>query len=492
MKVDKTPKRPSLALAIFLFFLIVSVLIVGLLVFQADVHILLFASIIIAVLTGLVLGNTWEAMQKAMLKSLNRAMQALLFFFLIGMIVGGWIQSGTVPALIYYGLDLISPQWFLPAGLLLCSLVSLASGSSWTTAGTIGIALMGMGVGIGIPAPMVAGMIVSGAYFGDKMSPLSDTTNLAPAVSGTVLYKHIGAMMYTAIPTYIICLIAFTIMGSGFGADTVDTSSITLIRDSLSDLFNLNIITLLPIVVVLVLSIMRFPAIPGLAIGILTSIPISMGLQHMNILDAMLGLNYGFYSSTGVEAIDSLLTGGGIQDMMWTLSLTMIALCLGGVMAEIKILDVIIQSLLNKVKNIRAYPAFAILTPILVNFTMADQYMSIVLGGELFRDAFPKLGLQSRMLSRCLEEGGTVTSGIIPWTSCGAIMYGALGISAFEYMPYAIFNWLTPLFAILITLAGFTILTTHNPRPFKRLTNKDIEELRASLEQEQNSESLAS
>lgn len=491
MNKEKVAKRPGLLLAIVLFFLIVGVLMVGLLVFGADVIILLFASTVVAVCAGLLLGNSWDAMQAAMLKSLNRAMQALLFFFLIGMIVGAWVQSGTVPALIYYGLDLISPQWFLPAGLLLCSLVALATGSSWTTAGTIGIALMGMGIGLGIPAPMVAGVILSGAYFGDKMSPLSDTTNLAPAVSGTLLYPHIGAMMYSTVPTYILTLIIFTVMGWGLGGDSFDTGNIIQIQSALADLFDLNLLTLLPILVVLVLSILKFPAIPGLVVGILVSIPIATGFQHMNLLDAMSGLNYGFSSSTGIEIVDTLLSRGGIQSMMWTLSMTITALCLGGVMAEIKILDVIIQSLLNAVKNIRAYPAFTILTAILVNFTMADQYMSIVLTGELYRDAYPKLGLQQRMLSRCLEEGGTVTSGIIPWTSCGAIMYGALGISAFEYAPYAIFNWLTPVMGILLTLLGFTILTTKNPQPFKRLTNKDIIELRKDLEIADQKENIA-
>lgn len=471
-------KKPSLLLAIILLVLIVGVLISGLLVFHADVHILLFTSIVVAVIVGLCLGNTWQAMEKSILTALNRAMQALLFFFLIGMVVGAWVQSGTVPALIYYGLNIISPQWFLPAGLLLCSLVSLSTGSSWTTAGTIGVALMGMGVGLGIPAPMVAGMVLSGAYFGDKMSPLSDTTNLAPAVSGSLLYPHIKAMTYTTIPTYILTLCIFTVMGWGFGGTSFDASGITEIQNSLSSIFDLNIITLLPVVLVILLSLKKIPAIPGLVAGILVSIPIAMFLQNINLLDAMNNLNYGFSSETGVKVVDSLLTRGGIQSMMWTLSMTMLALCLGGVMTEIKLLDVIIQNLLEKVNDIRAFPAFAIITPFLVNLTMADQYMSLVVSGELYRDAFPKLGLQPRMLSRCIEEGGTVTSGIIPWTSGGAVMFGALGVSAFEYAPYAVFNWLMPLFGIVVTLLGFTILTDNNTNPWKRLTEKDVLELR--------------
>ncbi len=476
------PIRPSLGLAILIFVLVVSILIIGLLVFGGDVHVLLFLCVSAACIFGIILKNTWQSLQDGMCMALNRAMQAILFFFLIGMIIGSWIQSGTVPALIYYGLDLLSPRFFLPAGLLLCSLVSLATGSSWNTAGTVGVALMGIGAGMGVPAPVTAGMVVSGAYFGDKMSPLSDTTNLAPIMSGTVLYEHIKAMMYTAIPVYVLTLLIFTAMGWGYGDLSIDQSQILLYRDGLSGVFNLNLITLLPVVIVLVLSLCRFPALPGLAVGVVSSLPIAVYCQGMSWSDALLGLNYGYFGESGIEVIDTLLNNGGIQSMMWTLSMTMLALCLGGVLSSIKVLDVIVQAISHKVKTVRAYPALAILTSSLTNVTMGDQYMSLVISGELYRDTFPEKGLQPRMLSRCLEEGGTVTSAIVPWSSCGAIMFGALGISAFEYAPYAIFNWLTPLFGIIVTLCGFTILTRYHTSPWKPLTNKSLAAAKAAYE----------
>lgn len=456
--------QPKFSFALLTMLFIIGILMTGLLHFEADMHLLLIICLIVAVLASLKIGFSWDELQESMVKSISRAMQALFFFFLIGMAVAAWIQSGTVPALIYYGLNILTPTFFLPAGLIIASIASVATGSSWTAAGTIGIALMGVGVGMGIPAPLVAGMIISGAYFGDKMSPLSETTNLAPAIAGSDLYKHIGAMLYTTIPAYIISLIIYTVMGFKYAGATIDSSIIADIQTTILSNFDIGIIVLLPIVVVLILSIMKFSAIPGLTIGIALSIPISMFIQGVSFVDILSTLNYGYSIESGVEIVDSLFNKGGIQSMMWTFSLAIIALSLGGILTKSKILVVIIDRILTKVTSIRALPGLTVITAILVNATMGEQYMGIVVTGELYGYAYEKKGLQKRMLSRCMEEGGTLTACLFPWTTGGAFMFTALGVSNFAFAPYAFLNLINPLLGILLPLFGLTLLTTNKEK----------------------------
>ncbi len=451
-------KKPSFKFAIGVMGLIVLTLMGGLIFLKVDPHILLIVDIIIASFAAIKMGFTWEKISESLAGGVNKAMQTLFFFFLIGMAIGAWILSGAVPGLISYGFNLLNPAFFLPSGLIICSITSLATGSSWSTAGTVGIALMGIGAGLGIPSPLTAGMIVSGSYFGDKMSPLSDTTNLAPAIAGTDLYSHIKAMLYTTLPTYIIALIMYTLVGLRYSGATLDYQNIKSIQDTIGGMFNLNFIVFIPLIVVLVTSFLKVPAIPGLMLGIVVSIPISIFLQGASLADVINALNYGYVGESGVEMIDTLLSKGGIQSMMWTFSLAVIALALGGLLSAMGVFNAIVIKIMLYIKDAKYLPAATILTCIAVNITMAEQYVSIVVTGELFKGAYEKAGLQPRMLSRCLEEGGTLTSSLIPWNTCGAVMFAALGVTATQYAPYAFVNWLNPLMGIFLPIIGYSLL----------------------------------
>lgn len=462
MKDNTQKKQPTFMFAMTVMVLIVVTLMGGLVFLKSDPHVLMIADIMIVTFAALTLGYKWDEILGSMVDGVNKAIGTLFFFFLIGMTIGAWVLSGTVPALISYGFNILTPKLFLPAGLIICSITSLATGSSWSTAGTVGIALMGVGQGLGVPAPLTAGMIVSGSYFGDKMSPLSDTTNLAPTIAGTNIYDHIKAMLYTTIPAYLIALVVYTIMGLEYAGAAMDMERITTIQDSISGMFNLNPIVFLPLIVVLVTSYAKVAPIPGMMAGIVSSIPIAIFLQGKSLSDVISVLNYGFESRSGLELVDTLLTRGGIQSMMWTFSMAVIALALGGVLSNTGILNAIVTKLVRLIKNPKYLPAATIITTFLVNLSMAEQYVSIVLTGELFREPYEKAGLEPRMLSRCLEEGGTLIAPLIPWNTCGAVMFAALGVSASEYAPYAILNWLNPLLGIVLPILGFSLLKKPN------------------------------
>lgn len=474
MDSNTKKRQPTFMFATIVMILIVVTLMGGLVFLKTDPHILMIIDIIIASVAAIMLGYKWDEILESMVYGVNKAIGTLFFFFLIGMTIGAWVLSGTVPALISYGFNILSPTFFLPAGLIICSITSLATGSSWSTAGTVGIALMGVGQGIGIPAALTAGMIVSGSYFGDKMSPLSDTTNLAPTMAGTNVYEHIKAMLYTTIPAYLITLVIYTFMGLKYSGADMDMGRIITIQDAISGMFKLNPIVFLPLIVVLVTSYAKIAPIPGMMAGIVTSIPISVFLQGKSISDVISVLNYGFESESGLELVDKLLTRGGIQSMMWTFSMAVIALALGGILSRSGILNAIVTKSVKLIRNPKYLPVATIITTLLFNLTMAEQYVSIVLTGELFREPYEKARLEPKMLSRCLEEGGTLTAPLVPWNTCGAVMFAALGVSAIEYAQYAFFNWLNPLLGIVLPILGISLL--------KKTNNLDVTQLSKSID----------
>ncbi|WP_334139474.1 Na+/H+ antiporter NhaC [Thermovirga lienii] len=425
---------------------------------KVDAHIPILIAAIISALCGMLfLGKKWDDLQEGMLNGISLALLPIVILMMVGVVVGVWIQSGTVPALIYYGLRILSPKIFLVAALLSCSVVSLATGSSWTTAGTIGVALMGIGSGLGIPAPITAGVIVSGAYFGDKMSPLSDTTNLAPAVAGGELFDHIRAMLWTTLPTYLIVIAVYTFMSMKFHGQTVDAQAVETIRTTLASQFNLNLMTLLPPVLVILLAAKKFPAIPGLILGTLAGVIVAVVYQGASAADLITAAHYGYESSTGVEAVDKLLTRGGLDHMMWTISLIICALSFGGIMERCGYLESLLNALSRIINNVTGLITTTIFSSLFGNLFLGDQFLGIVVPGRMFKPAFDRLNLAPRMLSRTLEDCGTLTSPLIPWTACGGYMSAMLGVNAFSYAPYAVLNWLNPIVAIALTFFGIGI-----------------------------------
>ncbi len=439
--------------------LTVGILMYTILVLGGDVHIpLVLGSIITTLIAVYRLGFTWGEIEEGFIATISGTMQAIIILAIIGMIIGTWILGGVVPTLIFYGLKVLSPAFFLIASMILCSIVSLATGSSWTTAGTVGIALMGVAVGLGVPGPMAAGAIISGAYFGDKLSPLSDTTNLAPAMAGSNLFDHIKHMFFTTGTSYVIALIAFGIMGAQFAGKELDTAAINELISTMSANFTISPILLLVPIIVITLVAMKTPAIPGLMIGTILGGAAAMIFQGASLGAVLDAMQNGVVSETGNALLDELLTSGGLQSMMKTISLIMCALTFGGMLEKSGMLETLAKKILGFAKSTGSLVTVTILSCIFVNALAGDQYLAIVLPGKMYRDEFHKRGLAPRNLSRCLEDAGTMTSSLIPWNTCGAAMSGYLGIPTVDYVPYAVLNLVSPIVSIVFGYAGITMM----------------------------------
>lgn len=454
--MEKRHVSPLIAL-IPVLFLIVS-LFLAIQVIGADPHIPLFTSAIVAALVGMfVLKVQWSEIEEGIVDTIKMSMGAVIILMIIGMVIGTWILSGAVPVMIFYGLKILSPKIFLLATLLMCSVVSLATGSSWTTAGTVGIALMGIGMSLGIPSPIIGGAIISGAYFGDKMSPLSDTTNLAPAMAGAKLFDHIKHMIYTTGPSYVIAAILFTIIGLGYSGDTLDLALINEINSGLAMDFNLSPLLLLIPVITIGMVVMKVPAIPGLFGGAILGGVAAMLFQGADIGGVVDALHYGYASETGIVFVDELLSRGGLDSMMWTISLILCAMTFGGVMEKTGMLESLASVILQFAKSTGTLVLATILTALGMNILAGDQYLSIVIPGRMYKDAYDKRGLAPKNLSRVLEDSGTLTSALIPWNTCGAFMIGTLGLAPWTYVPYCFLNLINPLVSIFYGFTGITM-----------------------------------
>ena len=439
-------------------FLLVSLVLVLVVFDLGEAHIPLFLSAMFtAALAILVLKIPWKEIEDGMIDSIKMSMQAIIIMLIIGMVVGTWILSGIVPAMIFYGLKILSPGIFLVATVLICSIVSLATGSSWTTAATVGITLVGVGAGLGIPVEICAGAIISGAYFGDKLSPLSDTTNLAPAMAGTDLFQHIRHMIYTTVPSYIISLVLFAIIGMKYAGQELDTVAINVILDGLKMSFNLSPMLLVAPVLIIIIVIKKIPAVPGLFGAALLGGIFAMVFQGASLGTVIDAANNGFTSNIGVADIDALLSRGGMQGMLWTVSLILCAMMFGGAMEKSGMLNAIAKGILSLAKGTGGLITATVFTCIGMNIIAADQYLAIVIPGRMYADAYKKRKLHPKNLSRTLEDAGTLTSPLIPWNTCGAYMITTLGVAPWVYVPYCFLNIINPIIAIIYGYTGFSI-----------------------------------
>jgi NhaC family Na+:H+ antiporter len=453
-----TKKQPSFAAAAVVCFGTLLILAGGILIFGIGVHVLLILALMLTGAVSYSYGYSSAEMIDGMKSSLSRATPAMIIFILIGTIIGSWIHAGTVPALIYYGLEFINAQYFLPMGLIICSMTSLATGTSWGTIGTVGIALMGIGMGLGISPPLIAGMIISGAYFGDKLSPISDTTNLSAASAETNLYDHIVAMLYTTVPAYVICLIIYTALGYGFTAEAnINLAQVTQIQSILDEKFNLNLIVLLPMLALLVMMLIKINAIPAMLLTTFLATLISLIFQNSSLTEALTAINDGYTQESGIKIVDDILLRGGVQSMMWTFSMVYLALCLGGVLEKAGYLTVLVEKIVTRIRSAANLVTLVISTTFLSNVATSSNYMSIILNGSIYRKVFEEAGLKRRMLSRLLEEGGTQTAALIPWNAAAAFAAGTLGVSTLSYLPYTFLNYLNPLLSILLAYLGIFI-----------------------------------
>lgn len=463
--MDKKEKRePSAAMSLVVFLVAMGIILVGLVILGWDIHITMLLALAFACLVSAPLGYSFDDLVECMKKTLGQSMAAMIIFIFIGIIIAAWIFSGTVPSLIYYGLQYLTPKLFLPVGLLLCSITSMSIGTCWGTVGTMGIALMGIGSGLGIPAPLTAGVVISGASFGDKMSPISDTTNLAPAAAGTTLARHVSSMWTTTIPAYIITFICCTIIGIFYQHGEIDHAAINVFTDTISANFRVSPILLLPAVVLLLLNIRQFPAIPGMAIGSLLAVLLAVFYQGFSVKDVIAGLNYGYNISTGVEIVDTLLLRGGVQSMMNTFSLACIAISFGGVMERVGYLHKVLGLVVKHIKSDRLMVPLVIGAATVGTAAMGEVYLTIVLNGNLFKEEFKKRGLRLEMLSRLLEEGGTLTQVFVPWSTTSMFYVSILGVTTAQYAKYVLLNYINPLLSIALALTvGYGVIYNKQP-----------------------------
>ena len=453
----KTQRQISFGEVLFVFLFLIVSLMSTIILFGGDPHIPILVTTIIASIVAIRAGYKWNDIQDGIIDGIKMSMQAILILMIVGMLIGVWILAGVVPTMIYYGLKILSPGIFLVATCLICAIVSLATGSSWTTAGTVGVALIGVGMGLGMPMPMVAGAIISGAYFGDKMSPLSDTTNLAPAMAGADLFDHVKHMIKTTGPSLVIALILYGILGARYAGKELDIAGINQLLEGLAGEFAINPLLFIPPLVVILMVVFKVPAIPGLIGGVVLGSIFAAIFQGAGMGAIIEASHYGFVSETGIVEIDDLLTRGGLDSMMWTVSLIMIAMSFGGVLEKTGMLNALLEKVLKVVKSTGSLVLATVLSCFFINLTSGDQYMSLVVPGRMFKDAYAERGLHPKNLSRVLEDAGTLSSPLIPWNTCGAFMLSTLAIHPFAYLPYAFLNLINPLVSIFYGYTGITM-----------------------------------
>jgi len=490
--MSKNPKKELSTIEMFLLALIPVVILIALLGLSVGLYgdgsldganqMALIIGAVIAGLVGWKLGYSWKDIEKGMVKSIKSALPAILILLMIGALSGSWLISGIVPTMIYYGLEILNPTIFLFAACIISAIVAVATGSSWSTVATVGVALIGIGGALGIDPAMSAGAIISGAYFGDKMSPLSDTTNLAPAMAGTDLFTHIRYMAYTTVPSIVLTLIIFLIIGFSISTNNSNVGALEM-SSLIEENFVISPWFLLVPALVVFLIIKKVASLPALFVGTIvgclvaiffqpdvineiasshiqkvgdeiTWVPNYIQASYMTSIDAMTG-------SVGIETgnadVNSLLSTGGMSGMLNTIWLIVCAMCFGGIMEACGMLQAITKVLMQLVRSTGSLIATTTGTCLFFNVTASDQYLSIVVPGRMYADAYRDRGLAPQNLSRTLEDSGTVTSVLVPWNTCGATQSGVLGVATGEYFIYCFFNLLSPVMTVLFGYLGIRI-----------------------------------
>ena len=456
MKKERTPRQPKVWEALLALIFVIAVVVAAIRT-KVGIQMGLAMGGCTAIVFALLMGNKWSDIQDTVKRVVGDSATTLLILLSVGMMVGIWIIGGTVPTLLYYGLKICSPNIIVPLAFVLCAITSLFTGTSFGSIATMGLALFGVGTSMGISAPLMAGAVCSGAFFGDKMSPLSDTTNVAADMSGTPLYDHIGSMMYTTVPATVICLVLYTVLGIRNASANADLSNIELILDTLGANFNISVIALVPAVLVLLTSALKAPAVPAMLGCTAVSGVFACLLQKIS-LSAMLGAAMnGFSSDTGVAMVDKILSRGGMTSMYSTVAIIILSATMGAVLEKSGVIDSLVNNVLLKAVH---KPCGLILSTMVYCYSLllisGHQIMPIILGGRTFRPAYDRMGIQSKVLSRTLEDTCTIGAPMVPWGTSCAYMFSVLGIGI-AYIPYAFLCYIVPLFAILYACTGWFV-----------------------------------
>lgn len=458
----KTVREPSFILALVPIAAMIAFMLYGFVgeSIYSDAHLPLVMSIVVACIVGWSCGHDFQDMLTGMIERLSASMEAVLILLTVGFLVSSFMASGAIPTLIVYGLDLLTPRLFLPVGCIVCAVVGLACGSSWTATATIGLVFLGIGEGLGINPAITAGMIISGAYVGDKFSPLSDTTNLAAAVSETGLFDHVTAMVSTTGPTFVIALLLYTILGFNIDTSAYDASIALGIQDAFRSSFHINPIVITPIIVVIVVCVLKMPGLIGITISVAVATLFAVFFQggYNNVGDVFDMLHYGLSIETGNDVADTILSkAGGMDGTMWTINLILLALAYGGALERCGCVERLFGGIKHKIHSVSSLILATLLTSIFCDATMCDQFLGIGVPAPIYVDKYDELGLGRNMLSRTLEDAGTLWAVMFPWTGCGAYQQGVLGMSPFKFFPFAFVNLLNPIYAYITALLGRNI-----------------------------------
>lgn len=456
-------KKPSLLQALIPIIFMVVALALGYGVLKIKAEPIMIASAFVAGIIALKLGYTWEEMQKAIVDKIASALPATLILWSVGLLIGALMYSGTVPMIIYYGVQMINPKFILVTAFLSSAVLSVVTGTSWGAAGTIGVAMMGIAGGLGVSLPATAGAVVSGAFFGDKLSPLSDTTNLAPMAAGSEIYEHIKHMLYTTIPAALLAMAVYLVVGFNVSGELVTPVSVQAMMDQLESMFNFNIVLILPLVLVILGSVRKWPTIPTMLGTSLITVVLGALVQGFNIVDGFTALISGFditmtgFTGVPTEEVIKLINRGGVDSVTSTTVLIFCAMGFAGIVSVSGMLDVVLDLLMSKVKSTAGIIISTVASCFTVAFVTGSSYLSILVPGELFKDVYPKKNLHPKNLSRTLEDSGTVLVPLIPWSAAGAYMAATLGVPTLEYLPWAILNYTGIIFAIIYAITGFGI-----------------------------------
>jgi len=451
--VSGLPRKPSFGLALIPLLAMALLLGVGYGVYRIKAQVLLIAAAFITACLGAFLKFSWKDMEAGIVESIRKALPAILIMLAVGVLVASWMASGTIPMIVYYGLKLISPKYFLVTACFVCSITALACGTSWGTIGTVGVAFIGIALGLGIPMGAAAGAIVAGAYFGDKMSPLSDIPNLASVTAGSNLFDHIKHMMWSGVPAWLMGLVIYFFLGLKYGGKNVDQENITLITTTLKNNFHFNLFLLMPILIVFYYAFTKKPTIPGMIISSIVAAFLAVIFQKTSLVQVAQAMNSGYAAKTGVDMVDRLLSRGGLMSMMETQLIAFTAFSFGGIMQKTGMLAAILEKIMKLANKVWSLVLTTIGTTIIAALITGSSYLSMIIPAELLADAYRKRGLAAKNLSRLIEECGGIIVPLIPWSMAGVYITGTLGVPTFSYLPYAFSNYLA---VFILALFGFT------------------------------------
>ncbi|MBM7703463.1 Na+/H+ antiporter NhaC [Metabacillus iocasae] len=461
-------RKPSFLQAITPIIAMLLLLGIGYGVFHLKAEPLLIIAAIVAAIIGKQLGVSWEEMQNGIVEKTTKAMPAILILITVGILIGTWMASGTIPMMIYYGIKLIEPSYLIITAFIVTAIISTFTGTSWGSAGTIGVAVMGIAIAQGVSLPITAGAVVAGAYFGDKLSPLSDTTNLAPAAAGSNLYEHIKHMLYTSVPAAVVGMIVYFFAGNiAQEGSASNPEKLEIMMSTLTTMFDWHVLLLIPVIIVLAGSILKYPTIPVMLISCITAILLAVFLQGISLENAFIstvqGFNVSMAASAGLdpttisEDVQRLLNRGGMNAMMGTTLIAFCAFAFAGIISKIGCLEVVLGKINEKAKTTGSLVLATVLSCITMAVTTGSSYLSILIPGELFKKVYEERGLHPKNLSRTLEDSGTVVVPIVPWSMAGVYMSSTLGVPVLEYLPWAVMCYVGFIFAIIFGYTGFSI-----------------------------------